>query len=238
MNEQVPDRDGGAPQKMSTGSKVMLVLLAIFGGIVLLCCGGGLFIYSRIRTSVYETPAEVAAVRKQIMQIDVPDQFKPAGGADIDLFIYRMKMATYQRKEGVSQIAIVKIDVTFGQSEMKQAREQMRQQGAIPADLENAKSENRTYEIDGEKIDVSFTHGKLKKDSTVFKQPEGNGRGPQPVVVPEEYAGKDWYAVQMLVPQSDGMVLLMVTGPEDEFDEQEVDSMIESIHLNKPAAEK
>lgn len=238
MNEDVPDYNDGAPQKSSTGSKIMLVLLAIFGGIVLLCCGGGLFIYSRVRTAVYETPAEIAAVRKQMMQIDIPDQFVPAGGADIDLFIYRMKMATYHRREGVSQIAIVKVNVSFGQSDMKQAREQMRQQGAIPADLEDAKSETRTYEIDGEKIDVSFTHGKLKKDSTVFARPEGNARGPQPEVVPEEYAGKEWYAVQMIVPQGDGMVLLMVTGPEDEYDEQEIDAMIKSIHLNKPAAEK
>ena len=129
MNAPTPDQAGGPPQQSSSGRKVMLVLLGVVCVTVLLCCGGGLFIYSKIDTKVYETPADILAVRNEIMQIDVPQRYKPIGGADIDLFIYRSKMAMYRQAEGVSQIAILSVDVTFGKSDLEDARKQMKQQG-------------------------------------------------------------------------------------------------------------
>jgi hypothetical protein len=86
--------DGLPPKRgMSTAVKVLLILGGIFGVLAALCCGGGFYVYNRIKNSVTSDPAKVAAIQQEIMDIDIPDGLKPQGGMDIGLGPLKIKAA-------------------------------------------------------------------------------------------------------------------------------------------------
>ena len=63
-------------QGMSTGVKVLIILLCVGGGSFVLCCGGGIYWFSsNFNASV--DPAAVEEVTAEIAEIEIPDGFQP-----------------------------------------------------------------------------------------------------------------------------------------------------------------
>ena len=85
------------PQKakkgMSSGIKVVIVLVCVFGGLFVLCCGVGIYFVSNAADSVTESPEDVIAITQDIVDIEIPGElFVPQFGMDLNLFFMQMKM--------------------------------------------------------------------------------------------------------------------------------------------------
>src|SRR5690606_30937115 len=100
-----------------------------------------------------EDPAEIDRIRARVMEIKLPDGYEPIRGIELDYVIYRCSIAMYQRAEGESQIALLTMDVSYGQSDLEKARGQVQQQGAgFGSEFENPETEITQLEIAGEEI--------------------------------------------------------------------------------------
>ena len=99
--------------------------------------------------------------------------------------------------------------------EDQQAQQQMRQQNPVSQSLKNMKSEDKNYEVDGKELVFTFAHGELQDGEEIDKAD----------------VGKEWYSLQSMIPVNNGMIMFNMTGPEEEFDQAEIDALIESIRF-------
>lgn len=198
---------------MSSTSKALFIILGVFGVAVLLCCGGVVFFFSKSGFEQTHDPAEIAKVQESILQLEVAERFEASQAISVDTPVFKMTMTAYD--SGDSQLITMLMQSSFGGVDPGQARQEMSKQTPSRSELENATTETKTYEIDGKEVSVTFAHGKLKAGKHV----------------PADQAGKDWYTVQGMMGSGKGLVLFMLAGPEEEFDEAETDAMIRSMHV-------
>ena len=203
------------PQSSGT-SKILWIIVGIGGFCALLCCGGVVYFFSKFKPpEPTNDPAEVAAISQSILDIQIPARFKPQMAMQMDMIVAKMDMAIYQTDDEQNQLMFMKMNIAMAEQDLNQMKQQMQVQNSNKTQLEEAKSETKTYEIDGQKISVTFAHGKLAK-----------GQGVEP-----DQVGKEWFSVNGYVPRKDGLVLFSEAGPEEAFDEAEIEAMIESIKL-------
>ncbi|MFG0332059.1 MAG: hypothetical protein ACF8TS_01735 [Maioricimonas sp. JB049] len=98
--QYLPDYAREEPrQGMSTGTKVLMVMLALAGCLMLLCCGGIFWFGSRLTSAVTEDPDEIAEIRDSIAVIDMPEDFTPQVGMNINMFVFEMDLVAYGRDD-------------------------------------------------------------------------------------------------------------------------------------------
>jgi hypothetical protein len=66
------------PQGMGCGTKILIGLGIIFALLMVVCCGGGIWVYSYMKKAVSEDPATVASTTKSITEIEIPAPLEPA----------------------------------------------------------------------------------------------------------------------------------------------------------------
>lgn len=199
-------------------SKITLFLLATVTVAVVLCCGGGIFLLFNIKLIETDDPAQIDRIRARVMEIQLPEGYEPIRGIELDYVIYRCSIAMYQRQEGESQIALLTMDVSYGQSDLENARGQVQQQGAgFASEFDNPETEISNLNIAGEEIPVTWTRGTLKA---------GND-------VPESLVGKSCYSIQVIVPREGGVILLSAFIPETEFQREELERALQTIVPNR-----
>ena len=121
-DEPAPTRKKG----MSTGVKVLLALGALGGVSVLACCGGTVWWASSQKP--VEDPAEIRAMTDEIIGIEIPDQYQPMVGMDIDVFVVQMTMLMYQDgANGNLMICDVQAP-SQGEADQELQEQQLRQQ--------------------------------------------------------------------------------------------------------------
>lgn len=163
----VPPRQG-----MSTGTKVLLILLAIFGSLALLCCGGGVggffFLQKYIAQSVSKDPQVVESVTRQIAEIRIPKGLEPQGSLDMKFpFTGKRIMAgvSYTDKSQKSTLLLGVFSFqanAANRDEMQRQMEQsFRQQGFNPHHQDAGRWQSQRYEkeveIRGQKVVFQFT---------------------------------------------------------------------------------
>lgn len=213
MQEDWPNPE---PKKrgMSGGMKLLLVLGGLGGFCMLLCCGGIAFLGYKARNMITTDPATIRERTQEIATIEVLPGFKPVQGMDV-IF---MKLVVYQGEQGDNSALLLMefnssmMDQGKGQKELRdQMLDQMHQQqaqhggGAGPdTDIEVEESETRFYTIGGRKNEFLFTKGK-------------------------SHSGKAMRQVTGTFPTAKGVAMLMLTVPEENYDEAAVVKMLESI---------
>lgn len=177
----------GRPPKpgMSSGMKAFLIILAIVGTCLVLCCGiGGYFIWSAARGIKHsENPADVNAARDEIAKIKLPEGFKPKDMFGMDNFMMKMAVVVYENPAVHGRIMLMEMNVKVGQPQQNKAqmRAQLEQQGmARQSPLTNVKSSSKIIKIKGRDCDFEFVTGqdpatKKKRDqvSGVFDGSQG-----------------------------------------------------------------
>jgi outer membrane murein-binding lipoprotein Lpp len=202
---------------MSATSKVLLIVAVILGLLMLACCGGVYYFTKQVKMEQSSTPADVLAAQQAILPANIPERFEPSQSIRMNLIVAEMDMAIFEAKAGEkSGIALLRMKFLMDAMEDQQASQQMRQQNPVSQNLKNMKSEDKTYEVDGKELVFTFAHGELQ-----------GGKDVDPADI-----GKEWYSVQSLVPVKQGMIMFTMTGPEEEFDQAEIDALIESIQLD------
>lgn len=113
------------PKKgMSTGTKVLIIVLCVFGGLMLLCCGGVIwFVYQFQKGMEISEDSEVVKQRTQeIVEITIPDNYVPKLSAKIDFpkfWVFKelpsVSMIFYQRTGNTGSLVLIRLLLPEGQ---------------------------------------------------------------------------------------------------------------------------
>lgn len=205
--------ESSKPQKKRTQSgsgtnwgKIILILLGVGVVSVALCCGGVIYWFKGAMT---KDPVQIAAIQKEIVEIDVPPHMQPGGGMNMNIFgFFRMKMAIYTVNPGSFLILMEmqisgQTDAQMQQSFNQQAGQQQNAQFKIES------SETKVIKIDGQDRNFLFAKGALT--------PSGGQSIPVRMITG-------------MFPSKNGMGFIQHSIEEANYDEAEVVKMLESIH--------
>jgi len=223
MNDN-PQEDPGPstpreqPASLSGTSKVLLIVSGILGLLVLACCGGVYLLVGRFERTETRRPEEVVAIQESILETEIPERFQPESAFRVNAMIAEISIAIFQASEGdESGLAVMKITSFFGGMDREEAMNELDAANSVGRNVDVSSSQVETYDVDGREMRVSTIQGTLQA-----------GEG-----VAEEDVGQDWYSVQGVIPGKAEVILFNLTGPADEFDEGEVEQMLESIRLDR-----
>jgi hypothetical protein len=203
-NPYASDDSGGQPKRgMSTGTKVLLIVGSVFGVLAVLCCGFGFYIYNRITKSVTDDPAKIAAIRQEIVTINIPAGFAPAHGMDLGIWRMKMKMAAYMRQAEV--LMLMEIPGVASDEEMRKQMEEAFEKQGQKQDVKVQQRDVRKITIDGKEYPFEFSQGVQGENEQAMRQVIG------------------------VFPGRGGTAILMYMAPERDWDEEEVMTMLRSI---------
>lgn len=189
---------------MSAGAKVLIVLLSLAGVVVLLCCGVGLYIFAS--SERHANPEVVREKTAEILEIDVPEAFVPREAVHANLIVWEIDVVMYALEDNPrGKLVLGKVKGPG----MDQAEMQMEMRRALgdpegAGELTITRSETREFEIRGE--EVSFLFGEATDE-----------------------AGNEYRVVRGSFPTDDGQGFLSVQIPPENYDEDVIVDMIESI---------
>lgn len=193
-------------QGMSTGMKVLIAFL-IFGGIcLLLCCGGIFWAVRSTEFKVTENKEEIKEIQGDIATITLPEQFQPHAGMSMKIAGMNMRMAIYESESKKGAIILMSMGIPDdGMVDMeKEFQRNIKQNNQNQRDLNITKEEQREFTIKGQKVTFTFAEGKDKND-------------------------QDFHQITGVFSGNNGPAFLMVQVPSDEYNEDEMVKMIESI---------
>lgn len=203
FEEEVPPKKG-----MSTTAKVVLVMLGVGGVALLLCCGGlfgaGVWLQRTVQQAQITDPDQIEEVAQQIASIRLPEEYHPQMGLQFP--ILGMRMAIFTRTDSPQSMAMLMENTMSMNSSDPAQRDQMmsqmkQQMGMQGADL--SQTEVREIEVAGQKVPFQF--GTLTKNGVKLTQVIG------------------------FVPLKKGMVMVSIAAPVDEFDDDEIVEILQSI---------
>lgn len=219
-NEWPQDPNMGATpprQGMSGGMKFLVTILIVGGVCGVLCCGvGGYFAYKLKQGFQFtQNPDEVKEKSAAIAKMTIPDQFHPTLAMKLDLAGFKMAIAGYETTGKTGGLMLMEVPGTLEQAEaglsqqMDQVRAQQRQQGGNNAvrELKVTEQHEEKVTIRGREVTARFAKGTAEGSETVYQQ--------LTVAFPGKTAGA-----------SD---VLIVQLPEDDWDEDEIETMLKSI---------
>lgn len=206
---------------MGSGSKVLLILGGVGGLFLLLCCGGGAYLFWQARNAlenlVTTDPAAIKTKTQSIAKIDVLPGFKPVQAMDMIV----MKWVVYQGEAGDdSMLMLMEFQNSMFQGANKQEQkdqmlQQMRQQQQAQGGNTNIQAEETTkrdFTIGGRKNEFTFVKGKSQQ-------------------------GKAVRQVTGTFPTVGGVAMLMLIIPDEKYDEAAVIRMLESIRTDAIASD-
>lgn len=190
---------------MSTGTKVLIVVLSIGGLVVLLCCGGVFWLWSQADFEVQETPKAAVETTEEIAEIRIPPEFKPKAAMRMRLAGVGMVMAMYELEDGQGSLMIGEMQgLPPGEAQPeRQMREALEGQDG-QRELTVNRTEAREFEIRGETVRFQFSEG-------------------------VDDQGNEYRMVEGMFPTEDGQGILVLQVPAEAWDEEAVVEMIESI---------
>jgi len=159
---------------MSTGTKVLLIVLIVGGILVVLCCGGlvllGVLGKSYFENAVSQDPAIVRQRTAEIVNLDIPGDFQPAVSFDMKVPFTGQSMmlwTVYEDKGSGSNLAIAQLGEMFNQQNQQQMRDQLeqslRQQGMAQQQAAGPRdTQQKEVSIQGKPVMFTFTKGKAQ----------------------------------------------------------------------------
>jgi hypothetical protein len=203
-----PDRDAAAPQPgWSTGKKVAVILGSCCAALMLACCGVFGYLGFQLRQSVTDDPAEVIAIRDQIVTaITLPAEYKPQVGMNLTLAGQGMRMAmfgeTSDPNTGGAALMLMHMMVTANEAQMQ---EDLDNSLGRKTNVQVESSETKSVTIDGTMVNFVFAKAKTQESGKPLRQVTG------------------------VFPGKTGTVMLMLFVPEEKWDEEQVLGILESI---------
>ena len=209
---------GESRKGMSTSMKVVLGLLIACGFLVLICCGGFIWLGNQFANSVTEDPAEIAKIQEEITAIEIPEGLPPGFGMSFNLGVMNMQMAGYgadapEDIEGGAEEGEIDAEVLLlmqmqvqGQSDDDMRREfqqQAQQHGG--EDVQLTEMDTRTFTINGVECDFTFAKGVAEESEEPIRQVSG------------------------VFPGRNGTAFLFYMVPEEQWDEERTVDIIQSL---------
>ncbi len=189
------------------------------GVMMLVCCGGATIIaYGTIRTfedSLTDDPDEILALSEQIATFDRPADLAPQGGFDFDTSLLwqpiEVKGALYESQASEGIFVLVEFGEMFDDNTVDYLRSQIQKAIREEDDLESR------IRIDGEPEEITLT---IRGEETTFTFNRGT----------ELESDRQFIQAAGRFPGHDGRIgFVMLVLPADEYDEQQIVELIESI---------
>ena len=178
-----PNVERPAVKQKSSGGCWSVVL--IVGGlglfVMLLCCGiGGWMVYS-LMPKLTSNPAEVAEIGKQVIDLQIPDDFQADTAMTIDNFAMTMRMANFRQKDNKGTLLLGDFQLKFGNPDQKLDIQQKRDQNNSKdgLKLEMGDSQVREFEVRGKQVPFRFSDAVDQDTKTKFRVVEGDLEGPK-----------------------------------------------------------
>ncbi len=197
------DRDNRPPRQINQGSgcgKIFLILLAIAGaGTLMLCCGGGLFMYWGFKQFNFTMePAKVREVAESMLDITIPDGYTPAMAMDMKQLNFGM--AAFMDEKESRGIILMKFPPGGSFSDQKANLKQARGDN----DFEIEKSEEKTFKLNGEEVTFLVQEGKSKQGQAM-----------------RQFVGD--------IPGKNGKIGLMMFGTSEKVTEEDFQKLLDTI---------
>jgi hypothetical protein len=217
MNPPPVEPESGTPpparRGMGTGVKVLLTLGIVFGGLLLLCCGGiGFYVYS-IGHSFTTDPAAVRQITAKIVTIDLPPQFAPVVAGDnvsIPLTGVSFSLAVYAENPAGNTIMLAAIkgkDIEHTSQEQleRQLKQTTATQPGGAKQIAVEETHQRKITVRGKPVSFTFSTGK------------------------EVQSGKPWLQASGMFQSDSGMTMFTFSGDASKYSEDQVAQIVESI---------
>ncbi len=208
-------------QGMSGGARVLLVLGGIFGLCLLLCCGGVItlaikgpkLVEDYVDNAVSEDPVVIAQRREELLDIDIPESFKPKGSMDVVIpFVDKraMMIVAYEGDPSSNSVVLVGLGDAFSEmspEEMEiKIKESLEKEGlGQPENDANLENKTKNFTIGGRKTTFVYGTEVDEEGNAIRFHVTGTVRGKQ------------------------APVFVMITADADKFSEEDLDKIIESI---------
>lgn len=202
---------------MSNTAKVIIVVGAVGGVGLVLCCGGlwwfGMRAQQLVRDvmpNITNNPAEIRKITDSMVSIEIPESWQPVMGMESKI---AFAMVVYSPDQNPQSRVLTLMQVTARGANQQQMQQQMRMQSSqqgMSQEITIKSSETRTFTIDGDERDFLFAVGANRNGDTVHQ-------------------------VTGVFPGRNGTVMLVLIEKDDDWDEAAVVKMIESISTHATA---
>jgi hypothetical protein len=176
---------------MSGGCKVLLILGAVFGVLILLCCGGVFSVGWYFARSMSDEPQDVRAVTERMVDIEVPAGYKPATSIDFKVPFSGKRVfawATYVDKKNHSALVLASIGEAIPEQQRQnvelEIKRSLREEGIdFGRQQEDWETWERQIEVRGRKATFTFASGKDAEKDTRLLSAVGQFQGKQAPVI-------------------------------------------------------
>jgi hypothetical protein len=143
------------------GMSGCLLASLIVGGLglvsLLVCCGVGAYFATSWAPKMTTLPAEVAAVGQLVLDMKVPDEFKPSNAMTMDNFVFTMRIVQFTHQEGKGKMVLGTMKIKIGdpnQANPQAAQFRSQHEIEITGNLDVKKTESHEIDINGQKVAV------------------------------------------------------------------------------------
>jgi hypothetical protein len=163
--QEAAQGSAGPPKAgMSGGMKAFLIVVAILGTCLLLCCGGSALLSYFWLPKESTDPAQINVARDAIARINLPAEFKPARMFKINNFMTSITIVSYQNASVHGDITLLEMNVKLGglkaNEQIQSQMQQLERQGfAEHIRLINVNSTTKTIKINGRDCVFEFLEG-------------------------------------------------------------------------------
>ena len=217
MNPPPAEPESGVPQParrgMGCGAKVLLTLGAVFGALLLVCCGVGGFFYYHLTHAFTNDPAAIQQIADKIVKIDLPPQFKPVSAADnLNIYVASFRLALYAEKPEGNTITLGMVNGKDNapqeqlEMQLRQMATMIASQTGLAKQVTIDQTHQRRVNVRGKPVSFSFSTGK------------------------EGQSGKPWLQVSGMFLSDGRITLFLFSGDSAKYSEDQVAKIIESIH--------
>lgn len=198
---------------MGSGMKVFLILLAVFGGLLVLCCGGFAVVVGYMgyaaKDAVSEDPAVIQSVQAEMAELDVPPSFQPTFSFKfaVPMTGQSIRVVTYEGENRANMLILAASEFLGNDPELVQSEVEdlLEQQGRGTAEIHVEEYEEREFVVRGEPATFHIGHGE-----------------------DDEQRGY-WKAIGVFEGKLGPTALVLVVDDET-YGEEDIARLIESIH--------
>lgn len=153
-------------QSSGCGLRFVLIMLAVAGGMTMLCCCGiGVSLYS-MAPSFENNPATAKANLDELIDIELPETYKPETAISMDIFSFAKVRGSFieiDENGGALIVAGLSGQLAQNQDFFDKVSEEIKKE-ANDSEMEILSTEVREFEIGGKPVEFTFLHGRVKGD--------------------------------------------------------------------------